>query len=82
MKNKVKLEAPDLSTKARGVKSPEIKALVEAAMENRGEWVSVPDENGKLRYTAVRSRVGSLFCEFSVAGGEKMFLRIKTEDEL
>jgi hypothetical protein len=59
-----------------------MRELVEAAMKNRGEWVSMEKENEKNMTTAVKARVGSLFCEFSVAGGKRMFLRIKTEDEL
>lgn len=81
---KVTKESPPLAKRGPKPGDPDtgIKELVEAAMNSRGEWVSIERTSSKNVYTGVRAKVGAMFCEFSVAGGERMYLRIRTEDEL
>lgn len=79
---KITKEGPPEPQRGPRMTNSDIKELVEAGMANRGEWVSIERTSSRNIYTAVRSKVGALFCEFSVAGGKRMYLRIKTEDEL
>lgn len=74
--------SPPLSRRRPGIDTTGIPTLVAAAMKSRGEWVSIAKDSPSSLGTSIKVAVGSLFCEVTETGGERMYLRIKRENEL